>query len=192
MASQTDICNLALIRLGSLPILSIDDTDKRAVAVRGVWGQVVDIVLRDHPWNFAVRRAKLARLSAAPLFGYAYAYQLPAEQLRVLGLLNVDTGLMDPTLGFEIEGQTLVTDQASASIKYVERVTATGRFDPRFCSALASRLAAEVALHLTGSPAVKKQMMDEYVYELSTARSIDAQENPPEVYREDSWMDARL
>jgi hypothetical protein len=134
----------------------------------------------------------LARISEAPLFGYAYAYQLPQNSLRVLGLLSVTSGIIDPTLAYAVEGRQLLTDQASASIKYIEDITNLQILDSRCCSALASRLAAEVAIHLTASPAIKKQMMDEYHYELSVARSIDAQENPPDVYETNDWMDARL
>jgi hypothetical protein len=191
MAAKIDIFNLTLLRLGSLPILSPDDTSKRAEALRSVYDLVLDIVLRDHPWNFATRRASLALISEAPLFGYAYAFQLPENCLRVLGLLNVDTATIDPMLAFAIEGGQLLTDQASASIKYIERIDNPQLFDSRFCSTLASRLAAEVALQITTSPAIKKQMMDEYHYELSVARSIDAQEYPPEVYESNEWIDAR-
>ena len=192
MAAKVDIFNLALMRLGAMPVLSPDDVSKRGEALRSVYDLVRDVVLRDHPWNFATRRASLARLTEAPLFGFAYAYQLEDTVLRVLGLLSADSGIIDPTLAYAVEGRQLLTDQASASIKYIERITNPQLFDSRFCSALASRLASEVALQLTGSPGIKKQMMEEYHYELSAARSIDAQENPPEVYETNDWMDARL
>lgn len=190
MVGKMDICNLALLRLGSLPIESLDEDSKRAITLKNCFDLVRDIVLRGHPWNFATKRAVLARLTEAPLFGYSYAYQLPIDQLRVLGIVD-GAGKLDPTLVYEIEGDRLLTNQTSASIKYIQRVSDIGIFDAQFCSALASRLAAEVAYQLTGAAAMKKQMMDEYRYELMEARSIDAQENPPEVYETNDWIEAR-
>lgn len=191
MASETEICNLALMRLGSGPVESLDENSKKAIALRNCFPLVRDIVLRGHPWNFAIQRATLAQISTPPIFGYAYAYQLPADCLRALGLVNTE-GTLDPSLTYEIQGTQLLTDEISAGIKYIRQVTAPGQFDAAFCSALASRLASEVAYHLTGSAAMKKQMMDEYKEELREARSIDAQENPAEVYETNDWMDARI
>lgn len=191
MAGKTEICNLALMRLGTGPIESLDDTSKEARALKNCFELARDIVLRGHPWNFAGKRAALARLSAVPAFGYAYAFQLPVDQLRVLGLVD-ESGKIDPTLDYQIEGNLLLTNQTSASIRYIEKVTDPGRWDALFCSALSARLASEVAYHLTGSAAMKKQMMNEYLVELGQARSIDAQENPPEVYETNPWMDERL
>lgn len=190
MASETDICNLALVRIGSLPITSMDDGSKRSTALNSIFEMVRDMVLRDHPWNFAVQRATLAQLTEAPAFGYTYAYQLPVDCLRVLGMVG-DEDNLDPSLTYKLEGGHLLTDEDSAQIKYIRRVTEVGLYDAGFVSALASRLAAEVAYNLTASAALKEQMMKEYLHERGTAASTDAQEDTPEVYETNSWIDAR-
>lgn len=189
--NKMEICNLALMRLGAMPILSMDQQCKAAIALKANFDLILLIVLRDHPWNFAEKRASLAQLSEAPLFGYDYAYQLPVDRVRVLGLVGGEDKL-DPTLDFKIEGDQLLTNQTSAKIQYIYKVTDPAKFDAKFSSALASRLAAEIAYHLTGAAAMKKQMMAEYLQELADARSIDAQENPPEIYSTNDWMDARI
>lgn len=190
MASKTDICNLALIRLGSLPIVSIDDGSKRANALKAIWDQVRDQVLRDHPWNFAIRRATLARLTEAPAFGYAYAYQIPAGCLRVLGMVY-DENNIDPTLEYKVEVGLLLTDEETALIKYIHRETDVGLYDANCCSAIAARLAADLAYNLTASAAMKEQMLKEYERELAAAKAVDAQEDTPEVYETNDWIDAR-
>lgn len=190
MASQTQICNLAMMRLGEPSIMSIDDESKRAIALKYCWELVRDMVLQDHPWNFAIRRGTLARLSEDPAFGYSYAYQLPSNCLRVLGMVGEDENL-DLTLDYKIEGQQLFTNEVAVKLKYILRITDTGLFTPRFCSALASRLAQEVSYHLVKSPALRKQMMTEYQQELSAAKAIDAQEDRPEVYQTNPWIEAR-
>lgn len=191
MASKTDICNLALVRLGEPPVLSLDDTSKRANALKSYYDLALDILLQDHPWNFATRRATLARLTAAPDFGYSYAYQLPSGCLRVLGMVG-DGYNIDPSLNYKLEGQQLLTDESAVKIKYILRVTETGMYGARFCSALASRLALELSYHLVKSPALQGQMLKLFGAELSAAKAIDAQEDTPEVYESNEWLEARL
>lgn len=191
MASQVQICNMTLLRVGAPPILSIDDDSKRARCLRDNWDLVLDLVLREHTWNFATRRSNLARLSAAPAFGWDYAYQLPVACLRVLGLVSTGDEV-DPSIEYNVEGDQLLTNEETAYLKYIERVTNTGYFDAGFASALASRLAAEVAYYLTNSVALQEHLTTMYhKIELPGARAMDAQENPPQVYEDLTWDDAR-
>jgi hypothetical protein len=189
--SQTQICNMALIRLGGPPIISIDDDCKRAIALKNSWDLVRDVVLRDHAWNFAIRRATLARLAITPDFGWTYAYQLPVNCLRVLGLCS-DSYQVDPEIEYEIEADQLVTNETTAYCKYVVRLEDTGLYDPTFCSALACRLAAENAYYLTASVEIADKLLKQYYQiELPAAKGIDAQEVPPQVYDSYSWDEAR-
>jgi hypothetical protein len=194
MASKTDICNLALARLGAENIISIDDDTKRAKTLKAVYDLVRDIVLADHPWNFAITRATLALLTTAPEFGYCYAYQLPTDPfcLRVLGIVGDTAANVDPGIEYKIEGQRLLTNVSPCNIKYIARVTVEGVFTPSFCSALALRLAAEVAYKLTGNASLKGEAMKEYQLELGKAKSQNAQEVTPEAWEDTSWADSRL
>lgn len=192
MASTTHICNLALLRMGEPPILNIDQNTKAAIALKAVFDMCRDIVLVDHPWNFATERAVLAQLSEAPAFGYSYAFQLPTGCLRVLGMVREGNNA-DPTLEYKIEAGHLLTDESSAKIKYIFQVTDTGAFPPRFVSALAARLAMETAYYLTQNALLAKKAEDQYLkVELPGARSIDAQEDTPTAYEANPWLDARL
>ena len=60
MASVIDICNKALDKLGQNPIISLTDGNKAANLCTRNWPLVRDQVLREHPWNFAMKRAILA------------------------------------------------------------------------------------------------------------------------------------
>ena len=195
MASQTEICNLALLRLGAPPITNITDLTKTAIALNSNYDTVRDIVLRDHPWNFATKRVSLARIGTAPAWGFSYAYQLPSDCLRVIGIQDPNATYnddIDPAMGFKIEGDHLLTDEETVYLKYIYRATIAGEYDSRFVSAFASRLAAEVAYYITGSSGLKEQMMKEYSFEIAGARSIDAQENPADAVEDSRWADARL
>jgi len=193
MASQIGICNLALIRMGGPPITSLDDGSKIANTFKAIWDTVVDIVLRDHPWNFAIARSNMTLLAETPTWGFTYVFQLPTDCLRILGIGDSDNVDINPLLVYKIEGQKLYTDESAVYLKYVQRITSIGTFDARFASALASRLAMETAIYLTQKPEVKSQMQKEYFLELSGARGIDAQEDTPqEVVISGDWEDSRL
>jgi hypothetical protein len=65
--SQTDICNLALMRLGQNKIQDIDDPrNPNAIACRVGWNQALGEVSRAAPWNCLKRRVALAQLAPEP------------------------------------------------------------------------------------------------------------------------------
>lgn len=64
--SQTDIANLALMKLGQRKVQSITvQTDPSAVAMLVAWPQALDTVSRSHPWNCLRNRATLGQLNPA-------------------------------------------------------------------------------------------------------------------------------
>jgi len=59
--TKTDVCNLALTHVGGAPPFLVDvasDTSKEAKLFRQVVDESRRVVLRTHPWNFAMDRAK--------------------------------------------------------------------------------------------------------------------------------------
>lgn len=86
MASVVDICNIALARLGDeATVTSIDPSEGSAQAdhCARFYPQARDTLLQRHPWSFATRRARLARLAETPP-GASCAWALPASCLKVL------------------------------------------------------------------------------------------------------------
>ena len=88
MATEVSICSNALRRLGDDPITSLTDDTERARLCNAFYVPARDLVLRSHPWNFAVTRATLAQLSDTPAYEYSYQYALPNDPycLRVLSM----------------------------------------------------------------------------------------------------------
>lgn len=65
--TQTDICNLSLMRLGQRKIQSISDpTDPNAIACDVAWLSALGEVGRDTPWNCLKTRAALVQLAPDP------------------------------------------------------------------------------------------------------------------------------
>src|SRR5512146_3270209 len=111
MASQISICNMAVVALGndSDIIMNLEENTKTARVLRVAWDISVKDVLRDHNWGFAKKRAQLAQLADVPLFGFAYAYKLPSDFVRLaqFGETPEDHNELD----FVLEGQNLLTDE---------------------------------------------------------------------------------
>lgn len=192
--SEVKICNMALTKLGADTIMALTDDSDNARACNMMYEALRDEILRGYPWNFAINRATLAQLTAAPAYGYDHAYQLPSSPycLRVLELYEE----RDSGSDWHVEGRTLVTDADTARIKYVQRVTDPTYFDAAFTEAFAARLAAEMALAITGSKTMAEAMAAVYEEKISQARLLDAieghaDEDDKPVEDDGSWISSR-
>jgi hypothetical protein len=172
MASDVAICNTALNRLGANTITSFTENSKEARLCNAEYEGIRDQVLRSHPWNCALRRATLAQESDTPSFGYAYQYILPTDPY-CLRVLQMETEVEQ----FKVEGRKLLTDESTAKILYIGRVTDPEEFDSLLVDTLSARIAVEFAFNITGSRTLQADMFDLYNQKLALARSFDAQES---------------
>jgi len=190
MASEVDICNLALQRLGAKSITALTDDSTNARECNRTYAHARDSELRAHPWNFARKRASLAASSTAPAFEYARAFPLPADFLRLmsnngrLGLTNQDD--------LQIEaGNILTNDSAPLPITYIAQITDPEAFDQLFTDLLVARIARDLAEKITQSNAKIQAAQTLYTEARSEARRINASERPPQQAPEDPWITAR-
>ena len=186
MASFVEIASNALRLLGDDPITSFSDDTERARLVNAIYEEMRDEVTRAAVWNCCKSRQVLASLSETPAFGWAYYHQLPADCLRVVDVLSGDTRI-DHT----IEGRRLMTDVSSVNLIFLQRVTDPNEFDVLFISAYTARIAAELALPVSGSNTVASAMWTAYDKKITEARTIDSQEGTPANLDAQSIMDAR-
>ncbi len=185
MASEVDICNIALSNLGERSINDRTDQNQRARACDNRFEDVRDLVLRSHLWNCALKReGPLPSLATAPAWGYSYAYPKPAEMLRLIAVKENEHA-------FKIEGDNIVTDSSTLNILYIERVTDTAKYDSLLVQAIALRLATEIGQDLTGKTELKENLMRKYREVLSEARSADAAEGTPQKIESDLWLQSR-
>ncbi|NJB68530.1 hypothetical protein GGQ74_002203 [Desulfobaculum xiamenense] len=178
------ILSAALLELGEDRITSADQDSERARVVSALYEGERDALLEEHPWNFAVARAELARAAGGPCYGYANRFMLPPDCLHV-----IET---DPDARYAVEGQCLLADARGVRVRYVRRVTVVSEMPPTFRSALAARIAARAARKITGSSAEKERMEALYRERLRTAKGRDAQGGGrPESIRPDAFIRAR-
>lgn len=169
-ANDIAICNSALSKLGSLRITTMADTTEHARLVNEQYNKIRKDLLRSHPWNFASKRVALVA-TTNPVFGFSKAFTLPTDNLRVL---EVDKTSEEE---WQVEGQTLLCNLATANIKYIYDLTDTLKFTSDFDELFALVLAHDVSYALTQSSTLKAQLYKEWNEKIRLVRSFDAQES---------------
>lgn len=183
MASEVDICNLALAHLGdTATVASINPPEGSAQAEHcsRFYPIARDTLLEMHNWNFASRRIEPAQLESTwP--EYKYAYQVPSDIINMVSVLPPDAqddystrwaptdapwtnyspvvaaGRYVPqpyTMEVLADGtQIIYTNQTQAVIRYTQRVTDPTKFSPLFTLTLSWHLASMLA-----GPVIKGDM----------------------------------
>ena len=199
MASQVEIANRALTKLGAARIISFADDNKQSRSVNSMFNVVRDAELRAHLWSFTIKRDSLPSLTTTPDWGYDYEYQLPSDCLRLLEVNDIYPGpnLSDyrnsSTQEYVIEGRKILTSEAAPlKIRYVSRVVDTTQWDATFVEAFACRLALEMCEDLTQSNTKKELLMSDYGRAIMMAIRANAIELPPKDLPDDSWAMSRL
>jgi hypothetical protein len=186
--TTTDVANLALLKLGDKTVDLLTDisdvTKKSARAINTLFVPLRDDMLRQHPWNFAMRRAQLvASVLDAPDFGFTYLFDLPDDYLRLKSL--------ETRCKFTLEGRTILSDEETLDIVYIGTVDDPTEWDPLFLEAFVTRLAAEAAFSISGSPNVGPRLMEDYKDKMQKAKTVDAQENYSEDFIKDHYRQER-
>lgn len=199
MASQVEIVNRSLFKLGGNPITSILDNSQAARVMSGLWDTVRKSELSRRFWNFALERTELSRLYPDPDWGFGAQYQLPVDFLKIAQVNDfyMVPGLQDyvnnDNSAYAIEGRKILTDFGSPlKIRYVKDVTDPGLFDPLFVEVMASKLAYEACYAITQSLQGREQAMADYKNSIREAAMANAIAKPPVSIPDDSWMMGRL
>lgn len=169
------LCSRALLRIGASTIASFDDGTAESEVAANLYPPLRDAALSSHPWSFATGQASLARLAGEPLADFAYAYQLPADFLRVL---SAGPGGRGAGLVFRINGTQLLCDADEVVLTYVYRPDESA-FPPYFDQMLMARLTAEFCIPITESTARAQFLFRLAEDEFRRAKLIDAQQHTP-------------
>lgn len=216
MASDIDICNLALAHLGdNATVASISPAEGSAQAEHCARFYPIarDSLLEMRPWGFATKRVQLALLGSGwP--EWDYSYMQPVDALNIIAVLPPDAsddysvGLANvpntaggayvpKAFSCEVDdsgNDVILTDQADAVLRYTATVTDTTRFSPLFVTTLswhlASFLAGPVIKGDAGAAEAKRcaSMMQAF---LSEAIESDAAQRRIGLQHSVSWMAGR-
>ena len=151
MASETEVINMALGRIGAKRISDFDDTDEdnlQSVQARLHYAQTRDALLRSHWWRFARTRKRLSANATAPDFEYSYAFDLPNDFLREwLPPWEDNSEVQGRTrYSYSLEGKQLLSDESTMRLRYIRRVEDVAVFDPLFTEVLVLQLALKFVM----------------------------------------------
>jgi hypothetical protein len=207
--STISICNQALGWLGANSILSLTDSVQEAQLCKENFDELRDVVLEEREWTFAVRRLKLTPLVLKPVYGYAEQFLLPSDVIRVLnvpasrgqfgglpflnGGAGADTqeGLFDWRVETIDAGRVILANLDAIRVRVIWRVINEKLWSPMFTQALAARLAADLAMPLTNSRVMQKDMWSLYDSKLRAAATMDGMQGKSEVKRSDNLINVR-
>jgi hypothetical protein len=158
--SDIDVCNKALILLGSGTINSFTEGTDKALACANQYPALRDFCLGMHPWRFAMAKAKLGRLNASPLNEWQYAFQLPNEVGDIDGgpwaVFNTGRIHAHPIQEFEIFGEQLAANHKEIWIDYKFRAS-EAKWPAWFVELVATALAAKLAPTITDIAALAEE-----------------------------------
>jgi len=209
--TDVDIFNRALSLLNELTkqvtSITADATPNGKLAALH-YESTRDEELRLNKWIFAINRATLV-IHAAVGFtnktGWSYAYTVPTDNLRVIGIYEADASGFVYTVDhsseiyyrYRQEKGVLYCNVPSQSpnpyVKYIQEVTDPTLFDVNFVEMLTCALAAKICKGVTGDTALKASMLQEYAARLVRARDTNAleAEDDSEAEGESWWTDRR-
>src|SRR3990172_10813312 len=121
MASEIEIANSALRKIGADTITSFDQGTPSANFMDDRFDGARDELLRLHPWNFATKREELAREATAPEFEFNYFYTLPSDWIRSNGVFDSDAGIRGVL--YSEEDNKIACNAEQVFLKYVYQCT---------------------------------------------------------------------
>jgi len=209
MASEVDICNLALGHIRAGTINSLDEQSVQARQCKTLYPLLRDQMLQDSPWQFAGSIKPLVLL-VQDTFNWAYTYQYPSDCLRVNRVMpnyeaiNADNrtsglyythragGIVGPLPDALIEykvilasnNRTIGCNYSDVYIDYRARVENPSLFSLNFIMALSHLMAAELAVPIAGVEAgrgLRSDSMSMYKGYLSAGIANELNEQKKEI-----------
>ena len=176
---KTDICNLALSRIGAKEVTTAEltaDTETKAKHCNRNYEQTRDALLRSNSWRFASDRAALTQV-ATPPFEYSHAYKLPDDFLLMKSIYDSSRADNKYRKPYDIEGVLIKLNETSCMIKYTKKVTDVTKFDPLFTEVFVLSLALKLVMPLSQDRALYDEIKDElYKQVIPKVRAVDRQE----------------
>lgn len=199
MASDIEIVNVALTRMGEKRIAAFSDPNERARVMSDCYATSRDRLLRAFRWNFAMQRTQLAADAGAPSWGFSYRYLVPGDFLKLdmvndifVGLDTSDYRNKDDS-EYALEANYILTNiGAPLKIRYIRQVTTAGLFDASFVAALSCRLALDTVERITQSTTKKESIRNDLKEVIVEAVRSMAIEKPPQPIPDESWMIGRI
>ncbi len=215
MASEVQICNLALSHVGAASIQSLEDKTKEAKECNALYEPARDAVLREHKWSFATQRQTLAVLpdeEKVDQWEFVYAYPADCFAARDIyndlnnatrdGLFhhdhhNLHGHAFTDRINFEVAlnksktAKIIFTNKDEAELIYTASITDPNLFDTQFRDALAWNLASQLARPLRANLRMEEAYYQKYLFILATTQASDSNEQQAKPDETNIFVQAR-
>lgn len=183
MAESTiSIINLALLKLGERPIMSLEDESVQGKTAKEVHAQAFRYVLSKHPWTAAVEYARLlpdAQWSSEDSVRYPFRYRIPNKLVKVLCIYDSNE---HQSYNWKRRGNYIFTEEPRIYVEYVKDITNNAAIDSTLAEVLTCYLAYVMAPRLTKEEANAQRLYQEYRRALIEAVTSDSLQKAPLFY----------
>lgn len=197
--SDVGICAEALLSLGAQPISSFDENSVAAQACSTMYASARDDLMRRHNWNGCVKRAIGSPDVNPPAWGYSQRFPLPADCLRLLGVVVLPAGAAPGTVlgqpsyitDYALEGGAVLCNAESIGFHYIYRNDNAASWGPGLVRMMVLRMRWALAFTIARDAAIEAQAAQVFAAELRTYKTLDGAEVPPIELRDGDYMTSR-
>jgi|6_EtaG_2_1085325.scaffolds.fasta_scaffold00156_8 hypothetical protein len=166
------VASMALVLIGDDPISAFDGSTSGAIVAENIYDGVVEDMLSQHPWRFAIKQDDLSHLSAAPDAIWSNAWQIPTDMLTVRRV-TVNGSDID----YEIYADKIYCgydNTNTLTMNYIFRAVEQD-WPPYFRYAVQMQLASLFAMAVIAKPDMAGEFATLADFALRRARSVDSQ-----------------
>lgn len=186
--SRLEIINKTLAKLGQDPVPSLNSPEKRLKTALAFFDGCAGELMESYPWNFCTARAELKaeykdengqKTFIRPVYGYKYQFRLPKDFLRLLDCAELNYYYGGGEDAPVVEGYFLLANNAGPlHIRYCRHETNELKWPPLFINAFCAKLAYELCPNVEQSKTDKAMLFQDYTQAVSTAKRVNAIQNP--------------
>lgn len=187
ISSPTEVCNLALLRVGQNTISSYDDVADQSIQAqlcKYTYDQSRAVLLSQYQWPFACAEDDLSSVqlseAEAKKIKYKFKYSLPDGFLRLVCLYSANGREITASPGirpaYDIQAGYILTDITSCSMKYVFDNKSVSDMSPLFIDALVLDIASRMTKLLNDSSTYLQQLRQEFQIAFTQAKIEDSRQ----------------
>lgn len=158
--ANTEIANMALSKIGQYELVNIIEDSQVGRYCRLFLPQVRRHLLREHAWNFATLFAQLPPNTVTNEAPWEYRYKMPDNYLQLLNAWH-DNERCHKIDRFNIAGRSFYVDEPLVWIEYIGDMCNPNGWEPNFTECVILKLAAELAIPITGNAGLRNQFTQE-------------------------------
>ncbi len=204
MSIRIDVCNYALAILGEGEIVGVEDDSDKARILKTLYYIARDSALELAEWTFATKRFMPAKNDIAPEWGWANAFKIPSDIVRLTQVDKNWTGLVSwndsrqqrNPVDHVVEyvdgvGLSILCNEDPIYCKGIRTLEDEGIYSPLFVEAFAAKLAYLAAMPITSSKSIQQVAMGIYGQTMKEAKTRDGMQNSTRRLRSHSLTGVR-